>query len=423
MKVCIIGAGNVGFQKAYDVLVSTYKHEVCFVNPYPVSKEKIERLVSAVNDELFHQRRKIAATQVSQCRSIKDTTADVYWICIPSTPSADGPTDAMPFETIVEDLKLTHGTGDYLLINSSTTNIGFNAALAKYAFKQPKQKYAYIPERLNTNYDYHQNHQLKKYIGLHTNTMNRIKSFIEMIYPENTRYVTLQEAELIKLADILYRAVNVSFLDEMSMLAHTSKDPVRTVECIREVMAAHFNPKQPTSGGLPYPGTGVGGECIRNAFYFFHRHQRAHSLIGEAKEISELKQNFIIERIIAKFIEMEVVADTKIEIYGATFKANATSLAGSTAKAIILRLAYMSRVFYKHNKCVDLSNHIHVFDPVNQDTPPDAIRGLFKRYYPNQLELKSPRTLRVLLVDHDVFDIGKHRKTFDLIFAGKYSLP
>lgn len=422
MKVCIIGSGTVGFQKAYDVLMSPQKHEVVLMDIFEVDPIRIEHLAGRVNlDYQF----KYGKRRGLKSKNIKTTTslvpADVYWICIP-TLMANDKLEEKSFMDIAGQLKAMHGIDDYMLINSTTTPIGFNPYFSKYAISKHKELYAYIPERLNDDHNFEYNHYLSKYIGLPLKQITPIKAFIQTIYPV-AEYVTLQEAEFIKLADLMYRAMNISFIDEMSVLASTSLDSAKVMNHVRNVISEQFDPARPTAGVVPYPGTGLGGDCISKGFQLIRKNMRmSDSFIMKAKDVSEYKQNFVVDQILNAFKDkMSKYPDLRLELYGLTFKPNASSIKKSTAVTVAIKLAYQSNISkFKNSPSVNLMERMTIFEPLIKETLPEILHFAVKKFDPEQIKTKPANVLRVLLVDHRVFDSTNQHQNFDLIFSGRH---
>ncbi len=160
---------------------------------------------------------------------------------------------------------------------------------------------------------------------------------------------SLEEAEMVKLVNNVYRDVTFAFANELSLVCH--KFGINTHRVIEAANKGYDR------GQVPLPSPGVGGVCLeKDPFLFIASAQKVKyvpKLASHARAISEAMVDFVATEI-NSFIKTKKKNNSKVLILGAAFKGRpATSdIRGSTTVGLITRL-----------KKLGIKN-IHVHDPV-----------------------------------------------------------
>lgn len=141
---------------------------------------------------------------------------------------------------------------------------------------------------------------------------------------------TAKTAEMVKLTENSSRDVQIAFANELSMICETEN--IDTWEVIE---LANRHPRV----NILNPGPGVGGHCIAVDPWFIVDRSPEHSrLIRTAREVNDLKPEWVIERI-KKYANK--LKNPKIGCLGITFKADVDDLRESPALGIVNRLIQM----------------------------------------------------------------------------------
>ncbi len=122
----------------------------------------------------------------------------------------------------------------------------------------------------------------------------------------------IKTAEMTKVIENTYRAVNIAFANELAKLCYYEN---MDVEEIRRICNMH--PRV----NILAPGPGVGGHCIPVDPWFLVGDYGSHTpLIAKAMEINEEMPDYIYERI-CKIMEEKGVTDfSRVGLYGLTYK-------------------------------------------------------------------------------------------------------
>lgn len=153
-------------------------------------------------------------------------------------------------------------------------------------------------------------------------------TIIEQIVPVSSPKV----AEMVKLLENTYRAVNIALMNEMAMICDRLEIDVWEV-----IEAAKTKPY----GFTPfYPGPGVGGHCIPiDPQYLAWKMKQLDfdtQFIDLASEINFSMPNYVLEKIVDKLTEDgKSIQDTKVLVLGVTYKANISDMRESPALDLI----------------------------------------------------------------------------------------
>ena len=154
------------------------------------------------------------------------------------------------------------------------------------------------------------------------------ETIIEQIIPVSSPKV----AEMVKLLENTYRAVNIALMNEMAMICDRLEIDVWEV-----IEAAKTKPY----GFTPfYPGPGVGGHCIPiDPQYLAWKMKQLDfdtQFIELASEINFGMPNFVLRKVAKKLEETgKYLKDSKVLVLGVTYKANISDMRESPALDLI----------------------------------------------------------------------------------------
>lgn len=152
----------------------------------------------------------------------------------------------------------------------------------------------------------------------------------QMVQVKNTR-----TAEMVKLLENIYRAVNIGLVNEMKQL--TDKMDIDIYEVIKAAAS------KPFGFSAFYPGPGVGGHCIPVDPFYLTWKARAYGLhtrfIELAGEINKAQPGYVVEKVSCALNQQEKsVKGSAILIIGVSYKRNIGDLRESPALEIIREL-------------------------------------------------------------------------------------
>ncbi len=233
----------------------------------------------------------------------------------------------------------------------------------------------YSPERENPGSKEFDVENIPKLVSGHSkNCLVIAQELYKLLVKHPISVSSPKVAEMAKLLENIHRAVNISLVNEMKMIA--DKMDIDMFEVIDAAKTKPF-------GFVPYyPGPGIGGHCIPvDPFYLTWKAKEygIHSRFIEiAGEMNFRAQNYVVERLIYALNKFaKPLSKSKILIMGLAYKKNVADLRESPAIKIIEKiLNHNAKVSYYDNFIADamhLKNkitreksleNIHKFDAV-----------------------------------------------------------
>jgi UDP-N-acetyl-D-glucosamine dehydrogenase len=274
------------------------------------------------------------------------------------------------------------GTTEELLL-SNVKSLGFDCGNDFFV--------VYSPEREDPgNLNYGINSTPKVVGGITKQCLDLGKKLYGLITPQIVPVSSTQVAELVKLHENIFRAVNISMVNEMKKIAHALGINIYEVIAAASTKPFGFTPF--------FPGPGLGGHCIPiDPFYLSWKAKTLGidtKFINLAGEIDSSMPHYVVDIIIKSLNEKQrPVNGSKILAIGLSYKKNVNDLRESPSCAII-------------NNLLDLSAKVDVYDPLFKKLP-DTRKWKAKK--PKFIENLSESILKrydlcVLITDHDVID-------------------
>lgn len=192
---------------------------------------------------------------------------------------------------------------------------------------------AFSPERTDPgNSNYRLNNTPKVIAGITPVCLEVAKmlyaTVVEMLVPVSSTRI----AELVKLLENTFRAVNIGMVNELAIMAH-----LLGVDIWEAIAAAATKPY----GFMPfYPGPGLGGHCIpidpQYLAWKLHTLNYKARFIEVASEINEQMPRYVVECVITVMNEVgKCLKDSRILIVGVTYKRDVGDVRESPAIDII----------------------------------------------------------------------------------------
>ena len=400
-KIGIIGLGYVGLPLSIRFSQENFK-----VVGFDVDKEKVEILnsgnsyikhikeddISAMSNNGF-----TASTDFSQISNI-----DVIIICVPTPLGVHNEPDLSYIYGTLENIKPYLKENQLIILESTTYPGTTEEILVPYINSIENSQslivnkkfsigenffIGYSPEREDPGNKNYTTQTIPKVVsGVTQNCLELTKELYDHIIDQTVRVSSPKVAEMTKIMENIYRAVNIGLVNELKMVA--DKMDIDIYEVINAAATKPF-------GFTPYyPGPGLGGHCIPIDPYYLTWKAREIGMntrfIELAGEINTLMPNYVVEKVgEALNSASKALKGSKILVLGLAYKKNVDDTRESPSLRIMelllkkgadvqysdpyLPLAPKTRKFNFDLKSVELTKkNIGVFDLVLLSTDHDA---------------------------------------------------
>lgn len=260
--------------------------------------------------------------------------ADAISICVPTPLRKTRDPDISYIQRSLEQIK-PHLKAPCLIVLESTTYPGtteeiIRDALSETGLVQDVDFFvAFSPERVDPGNAHYGTHNTPKVIGGCTPTSTQLAGLLYGQFIDTVHLVgNAREAEMVKLLENTFRAVNIALVNEMMLMCDRMDINIWSV-----IEAAATKP----FGFMPfYPGPGIGGHCIpldptylswkAKSFGFYNR------FIELATDINGNMPRFVIQKLVRELNNQgKALKGANILIVGMAYKSNIDDLRESPA--------------------------------------------------------------------------------------------
>lgn len=409
-KLCVsvIGLGYVGLplsllisKKNRVIGIDIDKKKIDYLN---LNKSYIERIESKKISDF--KKKNIFSNDFS-----KILKSDFIIICVPTPLKKDKSPDLSFIKNAVSKIKPYIKKGQTIILESTsypgTTNDLIVKILSKSFIVGKEIFVGFSSERIDPGRNDNKIQKIPKVVSGYSKFCLEVTSkFYKKYFTKIFKADSLLIAEFSKLLENIYRSVNISFINEMKMIADKMD-----IDIFKIIEAANT---KPYGFRRFWPGPGIGGHCIPIDPLFLNF---AAKKFGYDSKFVKLSADVNFKTV--KFIEKKI---TTVLVKN--------NIKFPLAKILLLGLAYKKNIDdYRESASLELFNllnkkkikKIKFYDPYfKKDNVPKGINLLTKLTSKNLLEFD----LVILVTDHDNFDykfINKNSKKI-IDCRGRFSL-
>ena len=337
-RIGVVGLGYVGLP-----LVLRFGEEHFSVIGFDVDPDKVRKLnagesyirhIAADRLQTLIKAKQFEAT--SDFRRLAE--ADCIIICVPTPLTAQKDPDLQYIEKTGDAIAPTLRKGQLISLES-TTYPGTTEEILLENFKKTGLEVGkdyflvFSPEREDPGNPKFSTRTIPKVVGGVTpNCLEVGKTLYEQVIDRVITVSSTRAAELVKLLENIYRAVNIALVNELKLLSHRMDIDIWEV-----IDAASSKP----FGFTPfYPGPGLGGHCIPiDPFYLSWKAKEydfSTRFIQLAGEINTSMPEYVVERLGAALNERsKSIRGAKILILGVAYKKDVDDVRESPALEIM----------------------------------------------------------------------------------------
>ncbi len=351
IKIGIIGLGYTGLPLAIQIRKKGF-----VIFGFDVDKKKISNLKKGIsyidrikNIDLRKFSKKLFSSNFKNIQY-----CDVIIICVPTPLKSKNEPNLDFIKNTIQDI-IPHLKKGQILILESTSYPGTTREIIvnklKKKFNIGKDFFiGFSSERINPGFNENKLDKIPKVVsGYSKNCLNIISFFYKKIFDQIVKAKNLEIAEFSKLLENIYRSVNISFINEMKIIA--DKMNLDIFEILNIAQTKPFGFKRFN------PGPGTGGHCIPiDPEYMFWKAKKIGfeaRFIRLAANINIQMTNFIYKKIkdILKKNKIKI-SNSKILVIGIAYKKNIDDLRESASLRLISLLLNKTRAIDFHDKLI-----------------------------------------------------------------------
>jgi UDP-N-acetyl-D-glucosamine dehydrogenase len=356
-------------------------------------------VADAVNRNLLR-----ATTDVEDLAS-----ADVIDICVPTPLRKTKDPDLSYVIRAVEAAASVARRGQLIILESTTypgtTDELVLPALESRGLKVGTDIYlAFSPERVDPGNPTFNTHNIPKVVGGVDETSTALAcAFFELAVQRVVPVKSTRVAELVKLLENTFRAVNIGLVNEIALMCHRMGIDVWEV-----IDAAATKP----FGFMPfYPGPGLGGHCIPvDPFYLSWKAKQSGfeaRFIELAGQVNSAMPDHVVSLVSDGLNRHKrAVNGSRVHVFGVAYKRNVDDLRESPALDVIALL-------HRRGAIVSYSDP-YVPEIVHGDRVLSAI--------PFDKAVAAPADCAVIVTDHAAFDYRRIVDSFPVIVDSRNAL-
>lgn len=391
--VGIIGLGYVGLPQLIRFSEEGFK-----TIGFDIDKDKIDKLNNGKSYIKHISLEKISTAVKNGFTATTDLSqisiVDAILICVPTPLLVHNQPDLSYIINSLESIK-PHLKENQLIVLESTSYPGTTEeevapVIKDNGFEIGKNFFlGFSPEREDPGNKNYSTKTIPKVVSGYTeNCLEITKALFDTIIDKTVPVSSTRVAEMTKILENVYRAVNIGLINELKMVAH-----VMDIDIYETIRAAATKP----FGFTPYyPGPGLGGHCIPIDPYYLS--WKANQLgvstlfVDIAGEINNSMPNYVVQKTIEALNNVgKSVMKSKILLLGLAYKKNVDDLRESPSLDIL-------------EKLIKLGAQVKYSDPYVDSIPPMRKYNFSLSSSVINKKNLNDADLLLLATDHDDFD-------------------
>ncbi|MDR1195993.1 MAG: nucleotide sugar dehydrogenase [Endomicrobium sp.] len=336
-KIGIIGQGYVGLPLSVELAKQGFK-----VTGFEVDKSKVSDInkgKSYIGDVTESDMKELVKSGRLDATSDFKTLskADIIIICVPTPLRKSKDPDVSYILAAAKNVKETLRKGQ-LIILESTTYPGTTKELMLPILEETKFKaggdffVAFSPERIDPSNKKFGIQNTPKVVGGICPRCTELAAAVYGSFTNVQKVSSTQAAEMVKLLENTFRAVNIALVNEVALMCDKLK--LNVWEIIDAAATKPF-------GFMPfYPGPGIGGHCIPLDPHYLSWKLKTLNFYSRFIELAGEMNSKMPEYVVSKVIEAlndkaKALKGSKIIVLGAAYKKNVADVRESPALDVI----------------------------------------------------------------------------------------
>ena len=337
-RIGVIGLGYVGLPLAVEFAKTGFD-----VTGFDVDQSKLTELNAGRSYILDVRTQDVKdSVDAGRLRATSDMSKlkdmDAIDICVPTPLRKTKDPDLSYVVQAVDSVK-AHLTPGQLIILESTTYPGTTEEVVQTALEEGGLKagvdfhLAFSPERVDPGNESYSTKTIPKVVGGVNKASTHLAAALYGSIIDNVVQVSsTRVAEMVKLLENTFRAVNIGMVNEIALMSHRMNIDVWEV-----IDAASTKP----FGFMPfYPGPGLGGHCIPiDPFYLSWKARQSGfecRFIELAGHVNSSMPAYVVERVSEALNTVKKALNgSRVHLFGVAYKKDVTDMRESPALDIL----------------------------------------------------------------------------------------
>ena len=352
-RVAVIGQGYVGLPLA--IAANNAGFEVLGIDSDIERISKLSSGKSPIEDVSSADISKALGNGYSVSKSISDVNGcGIVIFCLPTPLDSASKPDLSILHPAIKDAAAHISKGTLVIVESTIAP----GAMREEIYPLLSQncghsdfELAYSPERIDPkSTKWNVSNTPKLVAGLSENATKRAKDFYAKFVDDVRTFDSVEVVETAKLLENSFRLVNISFINEISILC--SKLGIDVMEVIEAASSKPY-------GFMPfYPSAGVGGHCIPvDPMYLADKAQEVGAPLKSieiAHQVNEAMPAFYVGRCVEILGKL---SDKKILVVGLAYKSNVSDVREGASEKLIGLLRKGGAMVSWHDEIVGVWNN------------------------------------------------------------------
>ncbi|MDR1259988.1 MAG: nucleotide sugar dehydrogenase [Endomicrobium sp.] len=348
-RIGIIGQGYVGLPLSVELAkqgfnITGFEVDEFKVNSINSGKSYIDDIDEKDIEKVVLDKFFIATTDFDNLKKM-----NVVIICVPTPLRKTKDPDVSYIMEATKNIKKTLQKGQ-LIILESTTYPGTTKELVLPILEETKLSVgkdfflAFSPERIDPSNKKFGIKNTPKIVGGICVKSTKLAAAIYGFFTKVYKVSSTQTAEMVKLLENTFRAVNIALVNEVALMCN--KLDLNIWEIIEAAATKPF-------GFMPfYPGPGIGGHCIPLDPYYLSWKLKTLNFYSKFIELAGELNSRMPEYVVSKVVDIlnlrvKSIKNSKILILGITYKKNVADIRESPAIDIMnILISKRAKVFY-----------------------------------------------------------------------------
>lgn len=190
---------------------------------------------------------------------------------------------------------------------------------------------SHAPERILPGNLIHELYNNSRTIGVNDSSqIEKITSIYSSFSKGELIFTDIKTAELSKIIENTYRDINIAFANELLLIANELE-----IDVYKAIEIANKHPRV----NILKPGPGVGGHCISvDPWFLVGEHPKLTKLIRTARDVNDFMPKYVLNKIKKIIKDRDLKSNTKIGIYGLSYKENVDDFRESPTLQLIEKI-------------------------------------------------------------------------------------